>query len=114
MKYFLVICSLLFSLNIQASPIEVEGFELVKSERSSVREYVITYRLKIKNGNIAVPNLTATVSSSDSSVLVLDSEIGFGEVAVDESITSTDTFSIQKDRTVKFDLNMLNFEFQTE
>lgn len=114
MKYFLMMCALCFSANLYAESIEVEGVELVKSERVNVREYVMVYHLVIKNNASDVSDLTALVTSSDSSIVVLDDEVVFGSVAPGQSATSTDTFSFRKNRTIPFDLKALNFEFKIQ
>ena len=110
MKYFLAICGLLFSLSVQASSIEVEGFELVKSERLNVREYIITYRLTIKNSYTESENLIVKISSSNPKIKVLDDEVEFEVMESETSIKSLDTFSVQIDRTIKFEPSSLVFD----
>lgn len=111
MKYFLAICGLIFSLNIQANSVEIESFELVKSKRVNIKEYVLEYRVKIKNNGVDAEGLVATISTADESIALIDDSLTFDSISSGDIAESIDTFSVRKDRTTKFEPSSLTFDF---
>ena len=95
--------------NITAEPVifTVSNLKLVKTKRVGRTAYEYTYTADLTNYGEAVINAAATVTSTSPSTIIIEGELSFGDVPQGATVTSTDTFTFQQDRTVAFDPGVL-------
>lgn len=84
--------------------------ELVSQKRVTRTQYEYTYKLNISNVGGDKKDITAIVTSSKSSTVIIDNELTFENLAEGESTLSSDTFSIRQDRRVPTG-NSISYEF---
>ena len=72
-----------------------------------------TYSVQIRNEGSEARGVTATVtSSSPDSVIVGHGDLAFGDIPAGEVISSSNTFTLRRKRSVPFDPAALSFVFQ--
>ena len=79
----------------------IGNYELMKKQRLSFTEFQYTYTGQITNtGNNDLTNVTATVSTTSTSITIVDNSLSFGDVPAGNTAKSSDTFAIKYNRTV--------------
>jgi RHS repeat-associated protein len=86
-------------------------FERVSSRRVGRTLIEFTYRAKAQNRAPAIEGVTASVTSSASSTVIVDSDLNFPDLGVGEEAFSSDTFSFRQNRRIPFDSSALSFSF---
>ena len=80
----------------------VTGMNLVSSTRVGRTTFDYTYTINVTNGATGLANAVATVTSSAASTVIVQGSVALGTLAAGASTTSTNTFTMQQDRTVAF------------
>jgi hypothetical protein len=92
---------------------QVVSLHLLSSTRVETTQFDYTYRVDIRNEGAAARGVTATVtSSSPDSVVVAHGNLAFGDILAGEVISSSNTFTLRRKRSVPFDPAALSFVFQ--
>ncbi len=110
----LVCASLLFlipSLAV-AQELTIGNYSLVGRERVGRAEFNYTYHADVTNTGPAVRDVTANVTSDSEHTVVVDGKLTFGEVPAQNTVSSSDTFTIRQDRLFPFDPVALVWEVQ--
>ncbi|MDD2738429.1 MAG: hypothetical protein PHR94_05815 [Methylomonas lenta] len=113
-RFFIIINFSILSLYYSesfANDISVIDIKNIKVTRVSRVIYRYEYKVNITNTGNSSSNIVAIVSSNPSHTTVLDGNLSFGRVDNGESITSSDTFSVEHDRRFPFDESTLIFNF---
>ena len=97
--------------SLSADQFQVVGRNLVTSTRVTRTQWNYTYNFTIQNTGAAAFGVTATVTSS-APTTVVNCNLTFGDIAAGQSATSTNTCTIEQDRTVPFDPAVLWFKFK--
>jgi len=80
----------------------VTGMNQVSSTRVGRTTYDYTYTINVTNGATGLSNAVATVTSSAAATTIVQGSVALGTLAAGANITSTNTFTLQQDRTVAF------------
>jgi hypothetical protein len=96
-----------------ADPV-VTDITLVSEKRISRTVFEYTYKATITNDGTTRKNVRATLNSVGSGTIIIDGIIDVGELAVNQIITPTDTFTIRQDRAFAFDRTALAWSFSGE
>lgn len=80
----------------------VTGQELVSSVRSGRTTFDYSYRITVRNGDVALNTAQASVQSTSPATQVIKGTVALGDLAVGATLTSTDVFTIRQDRTLPF------------
>jgi hypothetical protein len=83
--------------------INTASYQLISSERVSRTTFLYTYRVNVVNSGGNASNVRAVVSSSSGTTVVTDGDVNFGDVAVNGTVASLDTFTVRHDRSKPFD-----------
>jgi len=111
--FVLIIASLLpTQAQADASSLTVGNYQLVSSTRINRTVYEYTYKATVTNNGADATKVTATLNIDAPGVTVLDGNLDFGDVTTGSTVTSTDTFTIQQDRT--YSLSESQFIWQVE
>ena len=89
----------------------VTGWNLVSTTRVGLTTYDYTYTINVSNTTPGLTGTVATVTSSVPSTVVLKGTVSLGTLGISSSVTSSDTFKIQVDRSVAFDPTKLVWKF---
>jgi hypothetical protein len=98
--------------SLLAQQFQVVSRNLVSSTRVTRTQWDYIYSVTIQNTGAAASSVTATVTSSSTATVVVNGNLTFGNIAAGQNSTSSNTFTIQQDRTVPFDPAVLSFQFQ--
>lgn len=85
-------------------------YKLKEKRRIDRTRFRYTYTAFIQNAGDDVPGVSAIVSSSDSSTLVIDDNLTFSALGSGASSPSLDTFELEQDRAHAFDPSDLTWE----
>ncbi len=107
----IVLLSLTFGASIAAADFSIENYTLQSKKRVSRTEFLYTFKADIVNSGENAGGVTATLSSSVSSTVVVDGELAFGDIQGGQTAQSEDTFSIRQNRRVAFDASALAWTF---
>lgn len=92
--------------------IEAGNLELVDSTRISRFDFQYQYRLQITNtGDKDIENVSATVSSSNPVLILVNDSLQFNNLASGEGGASVNTFTIRVDRRQSYDVTDLSYNF---
>lgn len=117
---FRTLCTaILIVLVLLAAPAMAElvtssDYQLVSKTRVGRTAYEYTYQVIVSNDGEDAQAVTASVTSSSPNTTIVDSDVSFGDVAGGESVTSSDTFSFQQNRTYAFNPSDLTWSIQSE
>ena len=98
---------------LSAQQFVVQKMDLVSSQRMNRTEFRYSYTVDALNTGGLAHSVTATVTSTSSSTKIVSGTLEFGDVQAGAVATSSNTFTLQQDRTVPFDPHALVFTFQT-
>ena len=91
----------------------INNYVLVSETRLTRSVSDFEYRANVVNAGVARPNLTATVTSSSATALVIRNTLHFSNVPANGQATSSDTFVLRVDRTATFAFTSLQWSFST-
>lgn len=97
----------LFSVLSQAAEPRVGTYTQVSSKRVSATIWEYVLKARLSNPGEALSDVKAKVKSADVSILVVEDQLEFGEVAAGATLTSRDTFTIRIDRSKPLDESKL-------
>ena len=100
-------------LSAQQQPFQLVSINQISSTRVTRTQWDYTYTATVQNTGAAATGVTATVMSSAPSTVIVNGSLSFGSIGAGQTVTSTNTFTIEQDRTVPFELSVLSFQFQT-
>jgi beta-lactam-binding protein with PASTA domain/subtilisin family serine protease len=80
----------------------VTGINQASSTRVGRTTFNYTYTINVTNGAPGLSNAVATVTSSAAATTIVQGSVALGTLAAGASVTSTNTFTLQQDRTVAF------------
>ena len=80
----------------------VTGINQVSSTRVGRTTFNYTYTINVTNGAPGLSNAVATVTSSAAATTIVQGSVALGTLTAGASVTSTNTFTLQQDRTVAF------------
>lgn len=103
---------LLASTQLIAAPTIEPDFLLQSKERISRTAFNYTYKAQLKTDDLAVQNATATLISTSDNTKVLDNTVNFGTVLANSIEDSLDIFTIQQNRSVAYDPDVLTWNVQ--
>jgi len=92
----------------------VTDITLVNEIRISRTVFEYTYKATITNDGVVRKNVQATLNNVRPGTTIVEGIIDVGELAANQVITSTDTFTIQQDRKFAFDRAALVWSFSGE
>lgn len=93
---------------------QVVSLNLLSSTRVGTTQVDYTYRVYIRNDGSASRGVTATITSSSAdSIVVGHGNLAFGDIPAGEVVSSSNTFTLRRKRSVPFDPAALSFAFQT-
>ncbi len=92
----------------------VTDIALVSEKRISRTVFEYTYKATITNDGTARKNVQATLSGAGTGTTITEGAINVGDLAVNQVITPTDTFTIRQDRTYAFNRAALVWSFSGE
>ncbi|MBL0726227.1 hypothetical protein [Piscinibacter sp. HJYY11] len=87
----------------------VTGQELVSSVRSGRTTFDYSYRITVRNGDVALNTVQASVQSTSPATQVIKRTVALGNLAAGATLTSTDVFTIRQDRTLPFNPAVLTW-----
>lgn len=90
--------------------VTVEDRELVSKRRVGRTTILYTYRLTIQNIGTTLSDVKVYVSCDNPGTTLIDDIVEFGDIAENDTLTSTDTFSFRQDRRQPFDPDCLIYE----
>ena len=98
---------------INPSNLTITGYQLVSQTPFTQTKAYFTYRADVVNTGPTLGPITATVSSSSSSVMVVPGQgnLHFAGVPHNAQISSSNGFTILVDRSVNFSFNQLQWSF---
>ena len=100
-----LLCAALFAAlmpGLAAAQATVIGQELVSSVRSGRTTFDYSYRITVRNGDVALNTAQAAVQNSSPATQVIKGSVVLGNLAAGATVTSTDVFTIRQDRTLPF------------
>lgn len=91
----------------------ISKYTLIGEERFSRTQWYVTYRADLTNSGAARSGVTATVTSSATTVQVVPGQgiVHFASVPANGTVTSVDTFTVLVDRSVPFETSSLVWSF---
>lgn len=108
-----IICIIFFFISagsILADDLSIENYQLVGSKRISRTVYEYTYTADVTNsGTQEYQDINATVVSSSSNTVVVDSDLSFPDISPGSTATSTDTFLFRQNRRYPLDWDDLTW-----
>jgi hypothetical protein len=107
----LVIAFWLLGSGAALAETSVVGFELVSSSRVSRTEFDYVYRLRVTNSVPALSAVTARITSMTSGAVVKKAEVAVGNLGVNVTQTTVDTFTIRQDRALPLTASALAVAF---
>jgi len=111
---FLVLPFVLSGPALAQDPTIDGAYTLVGKQKVNRVLYDFTYQVNIINDDTAIQNVSATVSSSSANTVIIDNRVDFNDLAIEETSTSIDTFTLRQDRRHPFDPGVLNWEINFE
>ena len=90
---------------------EVEGVDLVSSQRFDRTKFDYTYSLRVRVDAVSYSAGRFTVTSTAPATMVLTSRVTLPALDAGSFVRSTNTFTVRHDRTVPFDASALRFAF---
>jgi hypothetical protein len=95
----------------QATGLSITSLSLVNETKVTRSISDVEYRADILNTGVARTSVTATISSTVSTIQIVRGTLHFVNVPSNGRATSTDTFVIRVDRSVPFSLSNLVWAF---
>jgi len=93
------------------SEMQVCGYVLVDSVRVTRVDFDYTYRVELKNSGVSeYSGGGATLSSSSSTMVLVDNQLSIDTVSADEQVMTTDTITIRINRLYPFDPAALSWD----
>ena len=119
MRYVCAAAIIIALLVSGASPIfgqtglSIVNYQFISDQRVTRTQWYVTYRATLANSGAARAGITATITSTASTVVVAPGQgtIHFYPVPANSQVTSADTFTILVDREAPFDLSCLKWSF---
>ncbi len=102
------------AIAIQEGPTINSQYTLVNTERVNRVEYDFTYQVTINNSDTAIQNVSAIVSSTSENTIIIDNHVNFNDLAVNETSTSLNTFTLRQNRRYPFDPSALSWDINFE
>ncbi len=106
----------LLTLGVGARPLSAQfnvvGINQVSSTRVTRTQWDYSYTVTVQNTGASATGVTGTVTSSAAATVVVNGNFTIGDIGAGQTVTSTDTFTIEQDRTVPFDPKALTYKFQ--
>lgn len=93
-----------------AEPWTVGDYQVISSVRVGRTDVEFEIRASITNGGANATGVTAKVTSTVASTVILDDSLSFGDVAAGVKQPAQDTFKIRQNRTSSFDASRLVWE----
>ena len=106
---FLTVLSLLSFSSF--AEIVVDSFDQVSSKRVSRTVFEYEFQVVVTNTGLDAENITAVVSSSNSSSQIVQANISFDNIAAGATATSTQNFVLRHNRRQPFDRDAISFVF---
>jgi subtilisin family serine protease len=97
---------------LSSPKIDNSTWELMASSRAGRTLYQYEYRVSAVNNGSAIPGATAELTSTAPGTVVVEGTVEFGPIGAGESAQSLDTFTIQQDRRLPFDIDALVWTVQ--
>jgi hypothetical protein len=96
-----------------SSKLSITNYQLVTETRSTRTVFFETYSASLLDIGPALPGATATATSLAPSVQIVPGQgtLRFGPVLANGTVASTNTFTIQVDRSVPFDFSFISWSF---
>ncbi len=116
-SYFLLVLFILLCSATAAQAVDpvITGYELTDRTRVSRTDYQYTYKAVAQNsGTDDYTDVSAVLTSSVSTTVVVDDSLTFGDISSGQSVQSSDTFSIRVNRRYSFDETALTWTFSYE
>ena len=107
------VIGVIFSNNALAE-FEFNNYELVNKERVGRSDYNYTFKGTITNSGDDQKNVTAQLTSTSPYIIVNEGELIFGDIKANESLVSTDTFTVKINRRYPFDESALSWAFSAD
>ncbi len=111
---FLIVQFVLSNSVLAQEPTIDSNYTLVNRQRVNRTEYDFTYKVNIINDDVAIQNVSATVSSTSVNTVIIDGSVNFNDLAAGEVSASIDTFTLRQDRRHSFDPAALSWEIDFE
>lgn len=106
---------LAFFSTFTLADIELIDYQQVGSDRVSRFEFDYHYKVNVVNsGDVGQANISGSLTSNSASIMVVDGDFAFDNMAAGETAESSDTFIIRVNRRVRFDPSQLVFQFSSE
>lgn len=96
---------------LAAPPQSIGSYQVVTSTRFSRTAFDYELRAKVTSSLPYPADITARVTSSSASTIVLEDTLLFGTVPAGGNVLSSDTFKVRQDRTTTFSPTGLNWSF---
>src|SRR5260370_12831484 len=98
---------------VKSQTLSITNYRVVSEQVLTASYSRITYRADLVNPGLALPQVTATVTSVDPFTRVIPGQdtLNFTAVPANGQVTSIDAFSIQAKNTVPFDFGTLQWTF---
>lgn len=106
----MILFFILFNCTLGFAEITIGRYTQVKTKMINIFKYEYTYRAKLTNGEPTPIHATATLTGVPKSTTIIDGYLEFGEVGVDETVKSYDTFTISGSVLLPFYLSKLTWE----
>lgn len=111
---FLILPFLFSGSAFAEDPTIDSAYTLVSKQKVNRVLYDFTYKVNITNGDAAIQNVSATVSSSSENTVIMDNSVNFNDLAIEETSASIDTFTLRQDRRHPFDPDVLSWDIAFE
>ncbi|MGA2600863.1 MAG: PKD domain-containing protein, partial [Bryobacteraceae bacterium] len=99
--------------NGQSAPFSITNYQLVSRQYVSASQSSVTYRAELANPGPAAGAVTATVTSRSPKMIVVPGQhnLHFSFVPANDSVASSDTFTVLADNNATFDPTDLHWSF---
>jgi hypothetical protein len=106
-----LLCLLGFAGLDAHAQLQVIGRTLVSSTRVSLTDYNYAYTLQVENLGAAATNVTAVATSFAPATTIVQGNLTFPNIPAGGTATSTNTYTIQQNRTVAINQSLIRFAF---
>src|SRR3989441_10870580 len=94
---------------LAASDLTIGGYTQTSATRVSGYQYEYTYKAVITNTGPTITAVSATLTSSDANIQIIEGTLTFGDIPANSSKVSQDTFTIRQDERYPLDSSMLKW-----
>src|SRR5438093_11088598 len=92
-----------------ASDLTIGGYSQTSAAHLSGYQYDYTYTAVITNTGPTIAAVSATLTSSDANIQIIDGTVTFGNIPANSFKVSEDTFTIRQDERYQLDSSMLKW-----